>query len=277
MGKCGIYSITNKKTGQKYIGQSKDITRRFWQHKNQGQSASYIDRAIKKHGAKNFEFEILEECKPSELNVLEAEYIKKYNAFEDANHYNLTSGGDSKYTTSKKTRNKIARKQFERHNGKGTKRDIKYLLNAYYGKDGFTEKKRIGEIWSKDHNTQAKREERLYAMFDLLEGIINELHGNFIITPQEKKRMRYLIRNLSMNNGSLSVEQQLIMIIIYVKLENNTNRQLSDYQTLLHRYDLTSNSFARFQFKVTQHYIERIHGWLVGNISRELFFKIFID
>ena len=149
MLKCGIYSITNKKTGQKYIGQSKDITRRFWQHKNQGQNASYIDRAIKKHGANAFEFEILEECKPSELNKLEEEYIKKYNTFKDKNHYNLTSGGDSDYKTSIQTRNKMASSQFKRHNGKGAKRDINYLLKRYYAKDGFTEKKRVGEIWPK--------------------------------------------------------------------------------------------------------------------------------
>ena len=139
-------------------------------------------------------------------------------------------------------------------------RNYEFLLNKYYYRDRRTEKLVKGELWNTEHAVKNMREQRTYDKYNLLEGIINELHGNFIITPQEKKRMRYLIRNLSMNNGSLSVEQQLIMIIIYVKLENNTNRQLSDYQTLLHRYDLTSNSFARFQFKVTQHYIERIHG-----------------
>ena len=107
MPKCGIYSITNKETGQKYIGQSTDITRRFWQHKNQGQTKSYIDRAIKKHGADNFEFEILEECKPTELNKLEKKYIKKYNTYKDENHYNLTNGGDSKYAMSKTSKLKM--------------------------------------------------------------------------------------------------------------------------------------------------------------------------
>ena len=89
-----------------------------------------------------------------------------------------------------------------------------------------------------------------------LDGIINELHGNFIITRQDKQRMEYLIRNLSLDNANLNTEQQLIMIIIYTKLENNQNRQLSDYQTLLHKYGLTTDSFNRFHFKITQHYID---------------------
>ena len=261
MLKCGIYSITNKKTGQKYIGQSKDITRRFWQHKNQGQSASYIDRAIKKHGAKNFEFEILEECKPSELNELEVEYIKKYNAFEDANHYNLTSGGDSKYNTSKKTRNKIARKQFERHNGKGAKRDINYLLNRYYAKDGFTEKKRVGEIWSPYHDTMAKREERTFARLDLLETIINERktisRGTFQFTGTEKERARYLIKRISFNRGRQSAEQTIVMIIVYVKLEADERKTVQQYTPLLEAYDIELNSFVKFLVYLSKFHYER--------------------
>ena len=96
MDSCGIYSITNKKSGQKYIGQSVHIGRRFEQHKYNKKPVTYIDRAINKYGADNFEFEILEECKPTELNKLEKRYIKEYNTYKSKNHYNQTSGGDSK-------------------------------------------------------------------------------------------------------------------------------------------------------------------------------------
>ena len=102
MDSCGIYSITNKKTGQKYIGQSIHIERRFEQHKYNKKPVTYIDRAINKYGADNFEFKILEKCKPTELNKLEKRYIKKYNTYKSKNHYNLTSGGDSKETKRRK-------------------------------------------------------------------------------------------------------------------------------------------------------------------------------
>lgn len=249
MLKCGIYSITNKKTGQKYIGQSKDITRRFWQHKNQGQSASRIDRAINKYGADKFNFEILEECKPSELNELETKYIKKYNTYEDENHYNLTSGGDSNYKTSIKTRNKMA-----------TPRDINYLLRKYYAKDGFTEKKTIGETWYPSHETIAKREERTFARLDLLETIINERKtiskGTFQFTGTQKERARYLIKRISFNRGRQSAEQTIVMIIVYVKLESNPNRKLRDYYPILDDYDISVNAFVRFLVSLSKFHIE---------------------
>ena len=107
MDSCGIYSITNKKTGQKYIGQSIHIEQRFEQHKHNKKPVTYIDRAINKYGADNFEFKILEKCKPNELNKLEKRYIKKYNTYKSKNHYNLTSGGDSKYKVSDTTKLKM--------------------------------------------------------------------------------------------------------------------------------------------------------------------------
>lgn len=139
-------------------------------------------------------------------------------------------------------------------------RNIPFLLNKYYYRDKRTERLANGELWTTDHAVQNMKDQRTYDKYSLLEGIINELHGNFIITPQEKKRMRYLIRNMNMDNANLTIKQQIIMIIIYTKLENNQNRQLSDYQTLLHKYGLTTNTFSRFQITITQHYIQRIYG-----------------
>ena len=261
MLKCGIYSITNKKTGQKYIGQSKDITRRLWQHKNKGQDASRIDRAIKKHGVNAFEFEILEECKPNELNELEEEYIKKYNTYEDENHYNLTSGGDSNYQTSAETRKKMSVSAFERHNGKGTQRDIKYLLKRYYAKDGFTEKKRVGEVWSPYHDAMAKREERTFARLDLLETIINERktvsRGTFQFSKSEKDRARYLIKRISFNRGRQSAEQTIVMIIVYVKLEADEGKSFQQYKPLLKAYDIEVNSFIKFLIYLSKFHYER--------------------
>ena len=132
-------------------------------------------------------------------------------------------------------------------------RTVDYLLRKYQTKD-------VNEIWTAEHELEYKRNQRHKQKIHQLDGIINELHGNFIITQQDKERMKYLIKHLSMDNANLTTKQQLIMIIIYVKLENNQNRQLSDYQTLLRRYNLTTNTFARFQIGIIQHYIQRIYG-----------------
>ena len=128
-------------------------------------------------------------------------------------------------------------------------RDYEFLLKKY-------ETRQPGEIWSKQHNQEYEKARWYKEKINQLETLINELHGNFIITPNEKERMKYLIKHLNLHNYKLTIKQQLLMIIIYVKLENNTNRQLSDYQSLLHRYELTTDSFNRFHFKITQHYID---------------------
>ncbi len=132
-------------------------------------------------------------------------------------------------------------------------RTVSYLLRKYQTKD-------VNEIWTTEHELEYKQNQRYKQKIHQLDGLINELHGNFIITHQDKERMKYLIKHLNMDNANLTTEQHLIMIIIYVKLENNTNRQISDYQSLLRKYGLTTNTFTRFQMGIIQHYIQRIYG-----------------
>lgn len=95
----GIYKIENLIDKKVYIGQSKDIVKRWSNHKSNAfdiNSHSYdypLYRAIRKYGIENFDFSILEECLIEELNEKEKQYIEKYNSFFDG--YNLTLGGDS--------------------------------------------------------------------------------------------------------------------------------------------------------------------------------------
>ena len=85
----GIYKITNLMTGECYIGQSKDIERRFMEHKNH--CISSIDRDIQNYGIQNFSFDIIQECNEDELNELEDYYIDYYNSY--INGYNSIKGG----------------------------------------------------------------------------------------------------------------------------------------------------------------------------------------
>lgn len=94
---CGIYMIKNKINGKMYVGQSVNIEKRWREHcRGYYDGNRPISNAIKKYGKNNFEFTILHECKNDSdlLNKLEQHYIKKYNTYEDRNHYNLTPGGD---------------------------------------------------------------------------------------------------------------------------------------------------------------------------------------
>ena len=75
----GIYKIENNINHKIYIGQSIDIEKRWLHHKFLGQNLKdydtsyYIHAALNKYGVENFEFSIIETCKPDELN--DKEYI----------------------------------------------------------------------------------------------------------------------------------------------------------------------------------------------------------
>lgn len=95
----GIYKIQNLINGKCYIGQSKDIKKRWAGHRktmlNQSDHSynNPLYKSMRKYGIENFSFEVIEECLVSELNNKEKYYIQQYNSF--FNGYNLTLGGDS--------------------------------------------------------------------------------------------------------------------------------------------------------------------------------------
>lgn len=92
---CGIYKITNKKTGLCYIGQSVDIAKRWKDHAKCGlgidtPAQNKLYKAMLKDGLVNFTFELLEECERDLLNEKEKFYIDLYQACDYG--YNSTSG-----------------------------------------------------------------------------------------------------------------------------------------------------------------------------------------
>ncbi len=116
----GIYKIENKLNHKKYIGQSIDVYRRLKKHLwdfdlNQN---SYISRAINKYGVENFIYELVEECKPEELDNKEKYYIQYFHSYvndQQGGGYNLNLGGGSNYgwDPSQEWREKMAERNRE--------------------------------------------------------------------------------------------------------------------------------------------------------------------
>lgn len=110
-GKAGIYMLTNKLTGDIYVGQSVDLRKRFLNYFNLSylsrRNELIICRAIIKYGYSNFSVTILEYCNKSELDIREQHYFDTLNP-----EYNIQkiAGGSSKgLILSEETKNKISK------------------------------------------------------------------------------------------------------------------------------------------------------------------------
>lgn len=92
-----IYKAINKINNKAYIGQTifslqKRKKRHLYEAETVENTTIYFHKAIKKHGSKNFKWEILCRCNNiDELNKLEIYHIRSYDTFK--NGYNLTEGG----------------------------------------------------------------------------------------------------------------------------------------------------------------------------------------
>lgn len=92
---CGIYKITNQKTGECYIGQAVDVRKRWYDHAKamigiDTPQNNLLYAAAQKYGLDDFTFELLLECKPNELDVKEKYFIELYNS--NTFGYNRTGG-----------------------------------------------------------------------------------------------------------------------------------------------------------------------------------------
>ena len=85
-----IYKITNTINNKGYVGKTALKPEKRWKAhlycaKTNGPMA--ISRAIRKHGEKNFKFEVIEECSVEEMNLKETYWIGRLDTFK--NGYNL--------------------------------------------------------------------------------------------------------------------------------------------------------------------------------------------
>lgn len=129
--KCGIYKITNP-IGRIYIGQSKDITKRWLQYQNYNcKNQIKLYNSLKKYGHINHKFEVIEECKINELNNLERYHQEENNVLDRKVGLNcmLANTDNEKSVLSNDSVDKIKKSLVEFN-------DSKIRLIYQYGLDG---------------------------------------------------------------------------------------------------------------------------------------------
>ena len=134
--RSGIYAITNKINGYKYVGKSKNITNRLGQHKSllrnnhhtyRTGELSLLQKAWNKYGEDAFEFKILEFCDVDKLNEREQYWIDYYkcNHSKYRQGYNVTDGGEGAYS------NQNVKGRIQVHNGEVQKMIYPNELQIY--------------------------------------------------------------------------------------------------------------------------------------------------
>jgi group I intron endonuclease len=106
---CGIYKITSP-IGKIYIGQSVNITKRFYDYKSlqNCNEQLMLFNSFNKYGVNYHKFEIIHICEPNELNELEVNYINLYESLNKNKGLNIRGGGDNPIMT-EETKNKISK------------------------------------------------------------------------------------------------------------------------------------------------------------------------
>lgn len=127
----GIYKIENPK-GKIYIGQSKNIERRFYIYKKVlCKKQKMLYRSLLKYGVDNHKFEVIEECSIDLLNKRERHWQDYYDVLNKGLNLCLVSTIDKKYTHSKESLEKISKT----HKGKKlSKEHIEAIAKSTRGK-----------------------------------------------------------------------------------------------------------------------------------------------
>jgi group I intron endonuclease len=109
----GVYQIKNLVNGKVYIGSSATIKKRWREHKKllrrRKHHNRYLQHAWNKYGEANFVFEILEECLPEKLILLEQKWMDLLHSCDQQFGYNInpTAGSCLGVKHSEETKNKL--------------------------------------------------------------------------------------------------------------------------------------------------------------------------
>lgn len=96
---CYIYLVTNLINNKKYVGFTSRTPQRRWKEHITGNGcAALLDKAIKKYGAHNFQFEVLHSSDDFQATLHEQEerFIRQFDSHYKYGHgYNMSFGGTS--------------------------------------------------------------------------------------------------------------------------------------------------------------------------------------
>lgn len=139
----GIYCIRNTINNKRYIGCSRNISKRFNRHKNLLMSNKHFNYKLQNdfntYGIDSFEFLILLECENDKLELLEEKYINVFNSIDKGynirpNNYVITDEMKLKISESTKLamQSDIVKSKLNKEIKEDTRIKISNSLKEYY-------------------------------------------------------------------------------------------------------------------------------------------------
>ena len=145
----GVYKITNTATGDFYIGSSKDVKRRWVEHKKPSvwkrysNNPMYLD--MLKYGVDKFDFQILEEVESEQLKKTEQQFIETLKPTYNSNNANgLNIERFKEYQIEYYQQNRENKKEYYQQNRENKK---EYQIE-YYQKNRENKKKYYNQLCS---------------------------------------------------------------------------------------------------------------------------------
>jgi len=113
MSPSGIYFIRNTVTDRVYVGSSRNIQRRFSEHRSRLSRGVHCNARLQaswnKHGAKAFSFEVVASVlNEDEIEPLEQQFIDELNAVETGYNLAPTAGNTAGWKASLETRERMS-------------------------------------------------------------------------------------------------------------------------------------------------------------------------
>lgn len=180
---CGIYYIKNKINNKYYVGQAKNIKRRWNREKQELRRDDnawniHLQRAWRKYGEDNFEFFIIETCMPEQLDEREQFWVSFYDSYNNGYNQSLGGGGVSGWKHTAESRAKISES-----NSKGMteerRNQMSVISNEYWGHEENRERIREQkkQWWSNPENRAKRQEAMLNANIPHLSGKDHPMYG----------------------------------------------------------------------------------------------------
>lgn len=205
-----VYQTVNKINGKSYIGVDSNNNPKYMG------SGVLIKSAIKKHGKSNFEKKIIREFDNVDSAFkYERDLIKKVNAVESDEYYNLAEGGHGGYTGPGNT------------NFKHTEETKQKIRESHLGKKFTKEhKKKIGDI----HRGKVVSDETKLKMSKSKTGKTHSLEAKLKMSKSRREQMRnarnVVINGITYNSvASAARELGLNRTTLSSRLKSNTFKE----------------------------------------------------